>query len=93
VILALGRDRREGRPRGQSRYLPSTTTRCLPTPCGARLAAERDLVPVSVAYSVAEANSRLSRAPVDAAVLGYMLGDGTGTELAAHLQETLPRIA
>ena len=57
----------------------------------ARLAAERDLVPVSVAYSVAEASSRLSRTPVDVVVLDYMLGDGTGTALAAHLQQLSPR--
>jgi DNA-binding NarL/FixJ family response regulator len=57
----------------------------------ARLSAERDLDPVSVAYSVAEASSRLSRTPVDVAVLDYTLGDGTGTALAEHLRQLSPK--
>jgi DNA-binding NarL/FixJ family response regulator len=57
----------------------------------ARLSVEPDLDPVSVAYSVAEASSRLSRTPVDVAVLDYTLGDGTGTALAEHLRQLSPR--
>jgi DNA-binding NarL/FixJ family response regulator len=56
----------------------------------ARLSAERDLTPVSVAYSVAEASSRLSRTPVDVAVVDYMLGDGTGAALAEQLRQLSP---
>jgi DNA-binding NarL/FixJ family response regulator len=56
----------------------------------ARLSAERDLDPVSVAYSVREASSRLGRAPVDVAVLDYMLGDGTGVALAEQLRQSSP---
>jgi DNA-binding NarL/FixJ family response regulator len=56
----------------------------------ARLSVERDLDPVSVAYSVAEASSRLSRTPVDVAILDYTLGDGTGTALAEHLRQLSP---
>jgi DNA-binding NarL/FixJ family response regulator len=57
----------------------------------ARLSIENDLDPVSVAYSVTEASSRLSRTPVDVAILDYMLGDGTGTDLAEHLRQLSPR--
>jgi DNA-binding NarL/FixJ family response regulator len=56
-----------------------------------RLSVERDLDPVTVAYSVAEAASRLSRAPVDVVILDYSLGDGTGTELAERLQQLSPK--
>jgi DNA-binding NarL/FixJ family response regulator len=55
-----------------------------------RLSAERDLEPVTVAYSVAEAGSRLSRTPVDVAIVDYSLGDGTGTELAERLRQLSP---
>jgi DNA-binding NarL/FixJ family response regulator len=55
-----------------------------------RLSVERDLNPVTVAYSVAEASSRLSRTPVDVAILDYTLGDGTGTDLAEHLRQLSP---
>jgi DNA-binding NarL/FixJ family response regulator len=57
----------------------------------ARLSIERDLGPVTVAYSVAEASSRLSRTPVDVAILDYTLGDGTGTDLAEHLRQLSPK--
>jgi DNA-binding NarL/FixJ family response regulator len=57
----------------------------------ARLSVERDLDPVTVAYSVAEASSRLSRTPVDVAILDYTLGDGTGTDLAERLQQLSPK--
>jgi DNA-binding NarL/FixJ family response regulator len=56
-----------------------------------RLSIERDLDPVTVAYSVAEASSRLSMTPVDVVVLDYSLGDGTGTELAERLRELSPK--
>jgi DNA-binding NarL/FixJ family response regulator len=56
----------------------------------ARLSIEPDLSPVTVAYSVAEASSRLSRTPVDVAVVDYMLGDDTGTALAEHLRQLCP---
>jgi DNA-binding NarL/FixJ family response regulator len=56
----------------------------------ARLSIEPDLDPVSVAYSATEASSRLSRTPVDVAVLDYMLGDGTGTDLAERLGQLSP---
>jgi DNA-binding NarL/FixJ family response regulator len=56
-----------------------------------RLSVERDLDPVTVAYSVAEAGSRLSRTPVDVVILDYSLGDGTGTELAERLQQLSPK--
>ncbi len=55
-----------------------------------RLSVEPDLDPVTVAYSVAEASSRLSRTPVDVVILDYSLGDGTGTELAERLQQLSP---
>lgn len=56
----------------------------------ARLSAESDLRPVSVAYSVAEASAQLGRTPVDVAVLDHMLGDGTGIALAERLRESSP---
>jgi two-component system NarL family response regulator len=55
-----------------------------------RLSVERDLDPVTVAYSMAEASSRLSRTPVDVVILDYSLGDGTGTELAERLRQLSP---
>jgi DNA-binding NarL/FixJ family response regulator len=57
----------------------------------ARLSAEPDLRPVSVAYSAREAASRLARSPVDVAVLDFRLGDATGTSLARQLRRTAPR--
>ena len=57
----------------------------------ARLSAEPDLRPVSVAYSATEAASRLARSPVDVAILDFRLGDATGTSLARELRRTAPR--
>jgi DNA-binding NarL/FixJ family response regulator len=57
----------------------------------ARLATEVDLGPVAAAYSAGEALGRLGRAPVDVAIVDYMLGDETGAVLARRMAEAAPR--
>jgi DNA-binding NarL/FixJ family response regulator len=56
----------------------------------ARLSAESDLGPVSVAYSAGEALARAAGAPVDVAILDYRLGDTTGVVLAERLRRAQP---
>ena len=56
----------------------------------ARLEAEQDFTPVTVAYSLGEAVSRVSRDPVDVAIVDYMLGDATGAELTIRLHTISP---
>jgi DNA-binding NarL/FixJ family response regulator len=57
----------------------------------ARLSAEPDIGPVSVAYSAGEALARVARSPVDVAVLDFRLGDTTGVVLAERLRRAQPR--
>jgi len=56
----------------------------------ARLSAEPDLGPISVAYSAAEADATSARHPVDVAILDFRLVDGTGVALAERLRRTAP---
>ena len=91
VILALRSNRVEGQRVAPISVLAVDDHQVFADALQARLSAERDLDPVSVAYSVAEASSRLSRTPVDVAVLDYMLGDGTGTALAENLRQLSPK--
>lgn len=53
----------------------------------ARLSAEPDLLPVRVAYSIAQARAALARDKFDVVVLDHMLGDGVGTELAQYIHD------
>ena len=59
----------------------------------ARLSAEPGLGPVDVAYGTSEALARFLQSPVDVAVVDYVLGDGTGAELAAQIRDTSPATA
>ena len=56
----------------------------------ARLAAERDINPVDVAYTAADALQRLRTRPIDVAILDYVLRDGTGAALAAQIRKESP---
>jgi DNA-binding NarL/FixJ family response regulator len=56
----------------------------------ARLAAERDIHPVQVAYNSAEAMLRMQSSVVHVAILDYVLSDGTGAALAAQIREVSP---
>jgi DNA-binding NarL/FixJ family response regulator len=53
----------------------------------ARLSAEADLLPVRVAYSIAQARAALARDHFDVVVLDHMLGDGVGSDLAEHIRD------
>ena len=56
----------------------------------ARLSAEPELQPVTIAYSAADAETELARTRPDVAVLDYMLGDNTGAAVAERVREISP---
>jgi DNA-binding NarL/FixJ family response regulator len=56
-----------------------------------RLGAEADLVPVSVAYTAAEARAKLAALQPDVAVLDLLLGDESGLQLAEYARNAAPR--
>jgi len=57
----------------------------------ARLDAERDLEPVMVAYSAAEASAKLAAHQPDVAILDMRLGDGSGLRLADEVRTLAPK--
>jgi len=52
----------------------------------ARLDAEQDLAPVTVAYSVAEARAKLAVQRPDVVILDMYLGDGSGLQVADEVR-------
>lgn len=56
-----------------------------------RLDAERDLAPVAVAYSAAEARAKLVMLQPDVAVLDLLLDDESGLQLAEYARKAAPR--